>query len=173
MNNKTTAEEEWVNVYMNNKSETKTTTVSGEEPASNKAIGFTKGQILARNDNGFLIVTEEEDKIRKFGTGAIRDSENGKEDYTETISWTAFRRYAEFMTENKKRYGGGNFKLGIPIEAYERSLIRHLSKYMINKYEKGSLEPNVDHLSALLFNIFGIMHEEEMGKINNSVEKRK
>ena len=31
--------------------------------------------------------------ITTFASGAIRDSQNGKEDYIETISWTAMKRY--------------------------------------------------------------------------------
>lgn len=100
-------------------------------------------------------------EVRTFVTGAIRDSEENKEDYTETISWTAFKRYSEYMTSKKKVYGSGNFKKGIDISSYERSLLRHISKYMINKYEGGNLEKDQDHLSACVFNIFGIMHEEE------------
>jgi ERCC4-related helicase len=99
-------------------------------------------------------------KVRTFKTGAIRDLDDTKEDYIETISWRAFRRYAKYMTGKKSKYGAGNFKKGIPIASYEQSLVRHLDKYLENKYENGKLEPECDHLSALIFNIFGIMHEE-------------
>lgn len=99
-------------------------------------------------------------KIRKFETGAIRDSENEKEDYVETISWRAMKRYAKYMTAQKKKYGEGNFKKGIPVDAYERSLLRHIQKYLENKYEGGNVEKDFDHLSAIVFNTFGIMHEE-------------
>lgn len=105
---------------------------------------------------------------RTFQSGAIRDSEAGKEDYIETISWTAFRRYAEYMTSKKEKYGAGNFKKGIDIDSYERSLVRHLQKYLENKYEEGDREVAEDHLSGMLFNVFGIMHEEERAKkLNN------
>ena len=97
---------------------------------------------------------------RKFETGAIRDSGEGKEDFIETISWRAFKRYAKYMTSKKKTYGEGNFKKGIPIESYEQSLVRHLQKYLENKYEGGTVEVEEDHLSAIIFNTFGIMHEE-------------
>ena len=108
--------------------------------------------------------------MRKFDTGAVRDSDDDKEDYIETISWTAFKRYAKYMTGKKKRYGQGNFKKGIPIEAYEQSLIRHVQKYLENKHEEGQVETEEDHLSAMVFNIFGIMHEEERAvKLDNSL----
>lgn len=98
---------------------------------------------------------------RKFDTGAVRDNDEGKEDYIETISWVAFKRYAQYMTSKKARYGSGNFKKGIPIESYEQSLVRHLQKYLANKYEGGNTEKDDDHISAMVFNLFGIMHEEE------------
>jgi len=99
-------------------------------------------------------------KITKWKTGAIRDSQDGKEDYIETISYRAFKRYAQYMTGKKSKYGSGNFKKGIPIESYEKSLMRHIQKYFENKYEDGKIEVNEDHLSAIIFNVFGIMHEE-------------
>lgn len=106
--------------------------------------------------------------IRKFTTGAIRDNDDKKEDYIETISWTAFKRYAQYMTGKKSKYGSGNFKKGIPIESYEQSLVRHLQKYLENKYEDGNVETLEDHLSAMVFNIFGIMHEE--GRIQKEAD---
>lgn len=102
--------------------------------------------------------------MREFESGAIRDSEETKEDYTETISWTALKRHAQYMTGKKSKYGAGNFKKGISVDSYERSLIRHLQKYMANKYEGGEEERDEDHLCAMLFNICGIIHEEERRK---------
>ena len=97
---------------------------------------------------------------RKFDTGAVRDDDSDKEDYIETISWRAMKRYAQYMTSKKGRYGDGNFKKGIPIASYEQSMARHMQKYLENKYEGGDDEKAEDHLSAMVFNIFGIMHEE-------------
>lgn len=102
--------------------------------------------------------------VRSFGSGAIRDRETDKEDYTETISWAAFKRYAKYMTGKKSKYGSGNFKLGIDIDSYERSMLRHVQKYMENKYEGGTIEAQEDHLAAIVFNVFGIMHEEDRQK---------
>jgi hypothetical protein len=104
-------------------------------------------------------------EVRTFESGAIRDIDDTKFDFIETISWTAFDRYAGYMTGKKKKYGEGNFKKGIPIKEYEKSLLRHISKYLRNKYENGDDEKNEDHLSAIIFNTFGIMHEEEQTKL--------
>ena len=107
--------------------------------------------------------------MRKFGSGAIRDSDDSKENYIESIPWLALRRYAAYMKSKEKVYGKGNFKKGIPIESYEESALRHVQKYISNKYEGGEFELDQDHLSAVLFNIFGIMFEEE--KINLKSKK--
>ena len=104
-------------------------------------------------------------KITKFKTGAIRDTQEGKLDFIETLSFTALNRYITYMTGKKVKYGAGNFKKGIPIDSYEKSLMRHIDKYMRNKFEGGDDEKDQDHLSAMVFNIFGIMHEEETAKL--------
>jgi hypothetical protein len=99
-------------------------------------------------------------EINEFETGAKRDIE-GKEDYVETISFLSLKRYAEYMTAQAKKYGRGNWRKGIPIESYEQSLMRHIQKYFANKYDNANLEPEIDHLSAALFNLQGLIHEEE------------
>ena len=103
-------------------------------------------------------------KITKFKSGAIRDTQEGKVDFVETISFTAHHRFAKYMTGKKAKYGVGNFKKGIPIENYEQSLLRHVDKYFRNKYEGGQDEPEEDHLAGIRFNVDGIMHEEEREK---------
>jgi hypothetical protein len=109
--------------------------------------------------------------VRQFESGAIRDLDNTKPDFIETISWTAFRKFGEYMTSKKQKYGAGNFKKGIPVESYEQSLVRHLQKYLENKYEDGQQEREEDHLSAMVFNIFGILHEQ--GRINKNAQTNK
>ena len=108
--------------------------------------------------------------VRRFSTGAIRDTEDNKPDLVETKSYTAEWRFTQYMTSKKSKYGSGNFKKGIDIDAYERSLMRHLNKYFRNKYEGGQDEPDEDHVAAMRFNIDGIMHEEERLK---SFKKKK
>lgn len=97
---------------------------------------------------------------RKFKSGAVRDSDINKEDYIETISWRALKKYAQYMTAKKNKYGQGNFKKGIPIKSYEESMLRHVQKYLENKYEDGKIEKEEDHLSAIVFNALGILHEQ-------------
>lgn len=103
--------------------------------------------------------------MRKFETGAVRDSEDGKENYIETTSYLAWKRFAVYMTKMAAKYGSGNWIKGIPIPDYEKSLMRHLQKYLSNKYYGTNIEPDVDHLAAARFNLDGIMHEQEVEKL--------
>lgn len=124
-------------------------------------------KLLAKEKEFEKAIDEHNSKITTFSTGAIRDTQSGKTDFTETISFTAHNRYAKYMTKKKEKYGAGNFKKGIPIDSYEKSLLRHIDKYFRNKYENGNDEKDEDHLAAMRFNIDGIMHEEEMDKLLN------
>ena len=65
------------------------------------------------------------------------------------------------MDGKASKYGRGNWIKGIDISSYEKSLLRHIQKYIANKYYNAKLEPDEDHLSAALFNLQGIIHEEE------------
>lgn len=99
--------------------------------------------------------------MKHFKTGSVRDDQHDKEDYIESISWLTLKRYAQYMTKMSSKYGRGNWIKGIPIESYEQSLLRHIQKYLSNKYYGTNIEPEVDHLSATLFNLQGLIHEEE------------
>lgn len=103
----------------------------------------------------------QKNKITTFSSGAIRDTQDGKEDYIESISWLTLKRYAVYMTKMSTKYGRGNWIKGIPIENYEKSLLRHIQKYISNKYYNTVDEPDIDHLSAALFNLQGLIHEYE------------
>lgn len=99
--------------------------------------------------------------VRHFDSGAIRDLDDEKEDYVECLSWSAMRRFGLYMKSKEKQYGPGNWKKGIPIKEYEKSLFRHVQKYFANKYEGANIEPETDHLAGIFFNLQGLIHEEE------------
>lgn len=103
-------------------------------------------------------------KYTHFRSGAVRDTQNGKENYVECFSFTAWRRYGQYMLSKEGKYPPDNWRKGIDIKSYEKSLLRHIQKYFANKYEQGEFEPQEDHLSACMFNLMGIIHEEEMAK---------
>jgi hypothetical protein len=126
-------------------------------------------QTYPESDFHLLVEAIDSDR-RTFETGAMRGSAEGKENYIGAISWTAIKRVTEYQNNAEKKggYNKGHWKKGIPIEEYEKSLMRHLQKYFANKYEGASYETDVDHLAAAYFNLQGILHEEEKkGSANN------
>ncbi len=101
--------------------------------------------------------------ITSFETGAIRDQQGDKEDYLEGVSWLALQRYARYMSSKAKKYGRGNWQKGIPADSYITSFLRHTQKF-IAEWNYGICEEKDDHLAAITFNIFGLMHELELHK---------
>lgn len=106
------------------------------------------------------------EEIRKFETGAVRGS-GGKFDFPEYISPHLLFRYAEWMKKSAEKYGAGNWKKGIPREEYFKSLCRHFFMVFMEETEGLKMEPESDHLAALIFNIQGLMHIDA----KNDIEK--
>lgn len=107
-----------------------------------------------------------QNKFTQFETGAVRDVSHGKPNFYECMSPFAMWRYGEYMEKAGQKYGEDNWIKGIPIESYMKSLERHLLKLKMElKY--GIIKEEGDHASAILFNIMGLIHEQEMEKFNN------
>lgn len=106
--------------------------------------------------------------MRQFGTGATRDSDHDKLDYFGFLSPPALKLFAEYMHKHRKQAdgtmrGSDNWKLGIPMDAYRRSLIRHVMEAWA-KLEQGSLP--VEELCAIFFNVQGLLHEAATDPMN-------
>lgn len=93
-------------------------------------------------------------KIKAFDTGAIREDDENKVDWT-VIPWEELERVARHLMNGAKKYSKDNWKKGQPTERYKRSLARHFVSVM-----KG--ETNEDHLSAVVFNALALMFNERM-----------
>ena len=117
------------------------------------------------NDFSEEITSTQQEEIRHFATGAVRDSDKGKEDYVEGISWLALQRYARYMDSKSQRYGRGNWIRGLTSECLISSMLRHVQKFMA-EWQYGISEERDDHLSAIAFNLFTLMHELELHKHN-------
>lgn len=89
----------------------------------------------------------------EYPTGAVRDTNNGKIRW-DLIPVEALKRVALHYTNGAKKYGDNNWKKGIPTERFIESAMRHFMQYRLG-------EKDEDHLSAVVFNILGIIYNEE------------
>lgn len=120
-----------------------------------------------------LLAENQANVMRTFTTGATRDSEEGKLDFEGFLSPFALERYAEYMNGHRKQRDGrlrdsDNWQKGIPIDAFMKSLWRHV--FALWKIHRGGvvLDPRDQHevtadeaLCGVLFNAFGYLHELE------------
>jgi hypothetical protein len=110
-------------------------------------------------------------EIRKFETGATRDTDAGKNDYEGFLSPQVIERFGDYMTKHRKQSDGSlrasdNWQKGIPKDAYMKSMWRHfLDVWFIHRgFKRFDKQRNEDitmeeALCALLFNVQGYLHE--------------
>lgn len=102
--------------------------------------------------------------IRKFETGATRDTVEGKLDYEGFLSPLVLECYAQYLHKHRTQSDGklrdsDNWQRGIPKEVYIKSGFRHFID--VWKQHRGFESQNVleDSLMAVLFNIMGYAFE--------------
>jgi len=104
--------------------------------------------------------------IRKFSTGATRDTAEGKPDYEGFLSPLVIERFGEYMHKNRLQADGkmrdaDNWQKGIPKDQYMKSLWRHFQDLWIahRGWKKVIHSLLADTLCAILFNTSGYLHE--------------
>ena len=105
--------------------------------------------------------------MRKFDTGATRDNDNEKIDYEGFLSPIVEKRYAQYMHKHRKQKDGtmrnsDNWTLGIPRDAYMKSLSRHFmdARLIHRGYSKEANDPDLQEvLCAVIFNAKGLLYE--------------
>jgi hypothetical protein len=108
--------------------------------------------------------------MRKFETGATRDTEVNKLDYEGFLSPAVVERYAKYMDSHRKQGDGqlrasDNWQRGIPVSVYQKSLVRHLIQawgvWRANRVldDRGAEVGLEDSLCGILFNTSGYLHE--------------
>ena len=102
-------------------------------------------------------------KRQLYESGAVRDTNEGEIHY-DLLPIECLKRIAYHYTEGAKKYTKDNWKKGVPTERWVEGAWRHWAKYLLGERDE-------DHLSALVFNVFGIMWNEE--KKNNRKEVNK
>ena len=127
--------------------------------------------LLDQQKHPHIKAISEDVPIRKFETGATRDTDNGKYDYEGFICPFVEERYGEYMHRHRFQADGtyrdsDNWQKGIPIKQYVKSLIRHV-KEVHRIHRGGKVSPKTerdpqnleDVLCAIVFNASGWLHE--------------
>jgi hypothetical protein len=110
-------------------------------------------------------------KMRTFGSGATRDSDNGKLDFEGFLSPLALERYAVYMNFHRTQTDGSlrcsdNWQRGMSPPVYMKSAWRHFFAWW--KIHRGGvvLDERDGHpvtvdeaICGLLFNAMGYLHE--------------
>ncbi len=103
-------------------------------------------------------------KMREFATGATRNADADKYDYEGFLSPVVLERYAQYMHKHRKQADGqlrdsDNWQKGIPLEAYMKSLLRHVMDVWKEHRGHGTAEGLQEALCATVFNSMGYLHE--------------
>lgn len=103
-------------------------------------------------------------KIRKFETGATRDSDVNKLDYEGFLSPAVLTVYAEYMNKNRVQSDGSlrdsdNWQKGIPIPQYVKSLFRHFMDVWRWNRNLPIRDTIANALCGVMFNSMGMLYE--------------
>lgn len=90
----------------------------------------------------------------EFKTGAVRDIQSGKGRY-DLVPPEAIRRVAKIFEGGAEKYGGNNWRKGIPMHCFMNSGKRHLDKYIEGWKDE-------DHLAMACWNLMAAIATEEM-----------
>ena len=103
--------------------------------------------------NQSFIVADSGER-ESFSTGAVRDT-SGNKPRPDLISPFVLERIGSHMRRGADKYSAWNWAKGMPSSRFYESLMRHLMKYAQGERDE-------DHLSAAAFNLFGLIHNEEL-----------
>ena len=96
--------------------------------------------------------TKDSGERMEFETGSRRDTQTGKPRY-DLIGPEGLERLAALMARGAEKYGENNWRLGQKASRYYASMFRHMMQWAQG-------DNTEDHLAAVCFNAFGIMHLE-------------
>lgn len=113
--------------------------------------------------NGVVNKPADDGTIRKFETGATRDTSVDKLDFEGFLSPIVLKRYAEYLNEHRVQSDGklrdsDNWQKGIPLDVYMKSKLRHLMDTWLSHRSYSDVDIEVA-LCAEIFNTMGMLHE--------------
>lgn len=92
--------------------------------------------------------------MKKFESGAVRGVESSIARF-DLITPVGLRRLAETYGEGSLKYGDENWLKGIDTKNLMNHALTHINKYL-------SGDTSEDHLAHAAWNLFAIMHNEEL-----------
>lgn len=113
------------------------------------------------------VVVEDSGELRTFGTGATRDTGEGKHEPWGFTSALVEKRFCRYMHKHREQSDGelrdsDNWKKGIPLDAYAHSLSRHIQdlRLHLEGFNYEAREHDLEEvLCSVLFNVQGMLHE--------------
>lgn len=99
-----------------------------------------------------MYITKDSGEREQFESGAKRDTQVGKPRY-DLIPPLPLKRLADLYARGAEKYDDHNWAKGMSTARILASLYRHLEQYRAG-------EKTEDHLAAVAWNAFAIMHFE-------------
>ena len=117
---------------------------------------------MAKKKKDIIFPTEfnkvlDSGKRQEFGTGAVRDTQDGKGRF-DLLPYYAITRLAQHFENGARKYSQDNWRNGIPLRRYLDSMIRHAFKFLAGMREE-------DHLAACMWNAACLLETQELIKI--------
>lgn len=102
--------------------------------------------------------------MRKFKSGATRDTEEDKNDYEGFLSPLVIEAFGKYMSKHRKQSDGklrdsDNWQKGIPKDVYIKSAFRHFIDWWKEHRKIKSRDGIIDALCGVLFNTQGYLFE--------------
>lgn len=107
--------------------------------------------------------------MREFDTGATRDDDTDKLDFEGYLSPNVLWAFGEYMRKHGQTPNGprasDNWQKGMPLDAYMKSLLRHvMDLWLVHRGCVGREEDVNEILGGILFNTQGYWHESLQGR---------
>lgn len=120
--------------------------------------------------SGDAFVVKDSGKRQEFKSGMVRDTSEGKTDYTSVLDGPMLDRWAELLTKAKAKYpdvapGVANWTLADGEEElirFKKSAFRHFRQWL-----RGDIDE--DHASGLFFNVNGAEFVKDKMKNKNGL----
>ena len=102
--------------------------------------------------------------MRRFDSGATRDSDDTKLDFEGFLSPLVIERFGEYMNRHRIQSDGqhrdsANWQAGIPKDAYMKSAWRHFLSWWKHHRGWSDKEDLEESICAVIFNSQGYLHE--------------